>query len=113
MAMPSKHVYEVRPRRDHRAADLISNALPFGRLRCGEPGHQAFVRLYSAAFFKGGRLRNELLAVAGTSHAFVIGSKSLNQCACRTWRKKPAADWGNYQASNQRVGVGDRLCNSR
>jgi hypothetical protein len=34
------HVYEVRARRDHRAADLISDALPFGRLWYGEPGHQ-------------------------------------------------------------------------
>jgi hypothetical protein len=27
------HTYEVRPRRDHRGADLISDVLPFGRLR--------------------------------------------------------------------------------
>jgi hypothetical protein len=26
------HVYEVRPRKDHRGVDLISNALLFGRL---------------------------------------------------------------------------------
>jgi hypothetical protein len=26
------HVYEVRPRRDHRGVDLISDPLPFGRL---------------------------------------------------------------------------------
>ena len=31
------HVYEVRPRKDHRGVDLISNALPFGRLWYGEP----------------------------------------------------------------------------
>jgi hypothetical protein len=77
------------------------------------PGLPAFVHLYSAAFLRGGRVRNELLAVAGTSQAFVVGSKSLNQCACRTRREEPAADWRNYQASNQRVSVGDRLCNSR
>ena len=28
----SRHVYEVRPRKDHRGVDLISDALPFGRL---------------------------------------------------------------------------------
>ena len=28
----SQHVYEVRPRKDHRGVDLISDALPFGRL---------------------------------------------------------------------------------
>jgi hypothetical protein len=26
------HVYEVRPRKDRRGVDLISDALPFGRL---------------------------------------------------------------------------------
>jgi len=26
------HVYQVRPRKDHRGVDLISDALPFGRL---------------------------------------------------------------------------------
>jgi hypothetical protein len=25
------HTYEIRPRNDHRGADLISDALPFGR----------------------------------------------------------------------------------
>ena len=28
----SMHVYEVRPRKDRRGFDLISEALPFGRL---------------------------------------------------------------------------------
>jgi hypothetical protein len=31
------HVYEVRPRKDRRGFDLISDALPFGRLGYGEP----------------------------------------------------------------------------
>jgi hypothetical protein len=26
------YIYEVRPRKDHRGVDLISDALPFGRL---------------------------------------------------------------------------------
>jgi hypothetical protein len=29
--------YEVRSRKDHRGFDLISHALPFGRLWYGEP----------------------------------------------------------------------------
>ena len=33
----SQHVYEVRPRKDQRGVDLISDALPFGRLWDGEP----------------------------------------------------------------------------
>ena len=31
-AVHSIHEYEVRPRKDHRGVDLISDALPFGRL---------------------------------------------------------------------------------
>ena len=27
-----QHVYEIRPRQDKRGVDLISDALPFGRL---------------------------------------------------------------------------------
>jgi hypothetical protein len=57
----SQHVYEVRPRKDHRGVDLISDALPFGRLGYGEPNaiknaidyakfysrsHDAVIRVY-------------------------------------------------------------------
>jgi hypothetical protein len=56
-----QHVYEVRPRKDHRGVDLISDALPFGRLWYGEPdaisnainyakffsrSHDAVIRVY-------------------------------------------------------------------
>jgi hypothetical protein len=34
----SQHVYEVRPRKDHRGVDLLSDALPFGRRWYDEPG---------------------------------------------------------------------------
>ena len=55
------HIYEVRPRKDHRGVDLISDALPFGRLWYGEPNaisnaigcamhrsrsHDAVIRVY-------------------------------------------------------------------
>jgi hypothetical protein len=58
------HNYEVRPRKDDRSADLISDALPFGRLWCGEPNaasnaldyakfrsrsHDAVIRVYDDA----------------------------------------------------------------
>ena len=35
--MISAHVYEVRPRKDKRGFDLISDTLPFGRLWNAEP----------------------------------------------------------------------------
>jgi hypothetical protein len=58
------HVYEVRPRKDKRGFDLISDALPFGRLWYNEPGaisnavgyakffsrsHDAVIRVYDEA----------------------------------------------------------------
>jgi len=55
------HVYEVHPRKDHRGIDLISDALPFGRLWYGEPdnaigyamhssrSHHAVIRVYDDA----------------------------------------------------------------
>jgi hypothetical protein len=63
-AMQPTHVYEVRPRKDHRGVDLISEALPFGRLWYGEPNavsnaidyakffsrsHDAVIRVYDSA----------------------------------------------------------------
>jgi hypothetical protein len=59
----SVHVYEVRPRKDHRGVDLISHALPFCRLWYGQPdaisnaigyaksfsrSHDAVIRVYDA-----------------------------------------------------------------
>src|SRR5258707_8588763 len=56
--------YEVRPRKDKRGFDLISDVLPFGRLWYGEPNaignavdyakfyrrsHDAVIRVYDAA----------------------------------------------------------------
>ena len=58
------HVYEVRPRNDHRGVDLISDVLPFRRLWYGEPNaisnatsyakfysrsHDAMIRVYDDA----------------------------------------------------------------
>ena len=56
-----KHVYEVRPRKDHRRVDLISDVLPFGRLWYTKPddaigyatfysrSHDAVIRVYDTA----------------------------------------------------------------
>jgi hypothetical protein len=58
------HAYEVRPRNDHRGVDLISDALPFGRLWYGDTNavanavgyaehfsrsHDAVIRVYDDA----------------------------------------------------------------
>ena len=44
------HVYEVRPCKDHRGVDLISDVLPFGGL-CGTPNRMTLLptRSFSAA----------------------------------------------------------------
>jgi hypothetical protein len=59
-----EHTYEVRPRKDHRGVDLISDVLPFGRLWHGDSNavanaigyaqycsrsHDAVIRVYDAA----------------------------------------------------------------
>jgi hypothetical protein len=54
------HTYEIRPRKDHRGVDLISDLLPFCRLWYGEPdaisnaigycrSADAVIRVYDAA----------------------------------------------------------------
>jgi hypothetical protein len=60
----AQHVYEVRPRKDHRGVDLISDVLPFGRLwydganavgnaigyaQQYSRAHDAVIRVYDAA----------------------------------------------------------------
>ena len=57
----SQHVYEVRRRNDRRGVDLISDALPFGRLwyedasaavdyaRHSSRSHDAVIRVYDEA----------------------------------------------------------------
>ena len=64
MITSSQQIYEVRPRRNKRGVDLISDALPFGRLWYGEPNaisnaigyamhysrsHDAVIRVYDEA----------------------------------------------------------------
>ena len=64
--MQPKHDYDVRPRKDHRGVDLISDALPFGRLWYAEPNavsngigyaqfysrsHHTVIRVYDSAGF--------------------------------------------------------------
>jgi len=42
------HVYEVRPRRDHRGVDLISDMLPFGRLWYDKPDNASATQCTAA-----------------------------------------------------------------
>ena len=43
-----KHVYKIRPRKDKRGVDLISDALPFGRLWYTQVSHAVgYAEFYS------------------------------------------------------------------
>src|SRR5262249_37159923 len=44
----SQHVYEVRPRKDHRGVDLISDVLPFGQLWYDTPDNAIGYALHSS-----------------------------------------------------------------
>jgi hypothetical protein len=44
----AEHVYEVRPRKDKRGVDLISDVLPFGRLRYDGPDNAIVYALHSS-----------------------------------------------------------------
>jgi hypothetical protein len=44
------HVYEVRPRKDKRGVDLISNALAVGRVWCGEPNTIGYAKFYNRSY---------------------------------------------------------------
>jgi hypothetical protein len=43
----NSHLYEVRPRKDHRGVAMISDALPFGRVWYGEPNAIGYAKFYT------------------------------------------------------------------
>jgi hypothetical protein len=43
----AQNVYVVRPRKDKRGVDLVSDALPFGRLWYGKPNAIGYAKFYS------------------------------------------------------------------
>ena len=45
-----QHVYEVRPRKDHRVVDLVSDALPFGSLWYTKPDDAIEYAKFRTAF---------------------------------------------------------------
>jgi hypothetical protein len=89
-AQGSTHVYEIRSRKDHRGVDLISDALPFGRLWYSEPdaisnaigyakffsrSHHAMIRHSSPSGGSGLRLVRAALAFKGLARSTSRRSK--------------------------------------
>jgi hypothetical protein len=70
------HVYEVRPRKDKRGVDLISDALPFGRLWYRLHG------LHQNAFLIAGRrmIRPDVIGVFWSLYSSFSGDSSAIQC---------------------------------
>ena len=54
----SQHLYEVRPRKDHRGVNLISDVLPFGRLWYGEPNAVSNAVGYARFYSRSAKKRN-------------------------------------------------------
>jgi len=50
LSYPAPQFYEVRPRKDNCGVDLISDALPFGRLWYGEPNAASNAARYAKFF---------------------------------------------------------------
>ena len=86
------HIYEVRPRKDKRRFDLISDALPYGRLWYGEPNAIGYAksrsRLHDAAI----RVYDEAGNVIET-HEHTGDFKEFQE------NFKPGSNWSYYQNS--------------
>jgi hypothetical protein len=88
------HIYEVRPRKDKQGVDLISNALPFGRLWYGEPNAVANAIGYAQHY---SRSQNAVIRVydAGRqrdpdARACWRFQRVVMPCVRRAWRSSRA-----------------------
>jgi hypothetical protein len=107
------HVYEVRPGKDHRGVDLISGALPFGRLWYGEPSargvpliwkntqrldttnrrnHPSFQLFSGTSFRRFRRMRCEMdprEAIALRETRFAVRKNNCVVCAIKRQSRRP------------------------
>jgi hypothetical protein len=72
----TKHIYEVRPRRDHRV-DLISDVLPFGRLWYDTPDHAIGYAMHSS------RSHNAVIRVYDASGSVIETHE--HKCEFKEW----------------------------
>jgi hypothetical protein len=75
----SVHEYEVRPRDDHRGVDLLSDALPFGRLWYDTPDDAIGYAMHSS------RSRNAVIRVYDSA-GNVIETQEQNGNSCENLR---------------------------
>ena len=89
----SQHIYEVRPRKDKRGVDLISDALPFGRLWDGEPdaisNAVGYAKFYSRSHDVVIRVCDDVGNVIEThEHAGHFKGGCIHVCARKRGRQK-------------------------
>jgi hypothetical protein len=75
--MHSMHIYEVRPRKDHRGVYLISEALPFGRLWYAAPN--AISNAIGFAKFRS-RSHNALIRVCDEASNVIDTHEHKGEC---------------------------------
>jgi len=98
----SQHVYEVRPRKDKRGVDLISDVLPFGRL--------ILIALILTAFALGGcnerkgELSGEVFIVTKGGHNYKLGLVPIALYSLETL--KPYLDQKEQQAQTELARLG-------
>ena len=70
------HVYEVRPRKDHRGVDLISDVLLFGRLWYDTRDHAIGYAIHSS------RSHDAVIRVYDAANLFIAAKKqkSIKRC---------------------------------
>ena len=61
------HLYEVRPCKDYRGVDLISDALPFGRLWYAEPNAVSNAVHYAKSYSRSHRAVSRVYDGAGNA----------------------------------------------
>jgi hypothetical protein len=107
-----QHVYEIRPHKDKRGVDLISDVLPFGRLWYGEPNAISNAINYATFFNSSHHTLIRVYAVIGAS--FFLDEKqtkvSLKEfllscywfCLNRTRENSPSAFSKPQRRMNQK-----------
>jgi ketosteroid isomerase-like protein len=86
------HTYSIRPRKDKRGVDLISDALPFGRLWYGEPNAKFYSRSHNEKYW--GTIMKELrwFFVVSVIMQILTGcNKCLSETTARVGCEAPAA----------------------
>src|SRR4249919_1651077 len=99
----SQHLYEVRPRKDHRGVDLISDALPFGRLWYGE-SNAASNAIGYAKFCS--RSHNAVIRICDESGNVIEQGVSATEFCSTKWQR---ANFGSLNSDESGIRIGEHF----